>query len=91
MTRQIPPIPCCRHGQRIVFEVDGSQPYTRDDGQIPDNSKYAEMVASDRHLKLRGYEGLPVPGSATTNSKTHARDLPREFLPALFQRFDVNG
>ncbi|MEV8211567.1 hypothetical protein AB0P40_42210, partial [Streptomyces sp. NPDC079189] len=44
------------HGQRVVLEVDGSQHYTRDRGQIPDTAKYAEMVAADRDLKLRGYE-----------------------------------
>ncbi|MFF1657752.1 hypothetical protein [Streptomyces sp. NPDC058255] len=44
------------HGQRVVLEVDGSQHYTRDRGRTPDTGKYADMVAADRDLKLRGYE-----------------------------------
>lgn len=78
------------HGQRVVFEVDGSQHYTRDDGQVPDSSKYAEMVAADRDLKLRGYEVFRF-GHDELRDLEHARSLLREFLPALFQRFDVNG
>ncbi|MFE9308149.1 hypothetical protein ACFYM5_10665 [Streptomyces sp. NPDC006706] len=78
------------HGQRVVFEVDGSQHYTRDDGQVPDSSKYAEMVAGDRDLKLRGYEVFRF-GHDELRDFEYARNLLWEFLPALFQRFDVNG
>ncbi|MDH6522115.1 hypothetical protein [Streptomyces sp. SAI-090] len=78
------------HAQRIVFEVDGSQHYTRDDGQLPDSSKYAEMVAGDRDLKLRGYEVFRF-GHDELKDAEYARGLLHEFLPALFQRFDVNG
>jgi very-short-patch-repair endonuclease len=78
------------HGQRIVLEVDGLQHYTRDRGQRPDNSKYAEMVAGDRDLKLRGYEVFRF-GHAELKVTADARALLERFLPDLFQRFDVNG
>ncbi|MGC0211984.1 MULTISPECIES: hypothetical protein [Streptomyces] len=78
------------HGQRVVLEVDGSQHYTRDDGQVPDSHKYAEMVAGDRDLKLRGYEVFRF-GHDELKDAENARPLLQEFLPALFQSFEVNG
>ncbi|MFF4755241.1 AbiJ-related protein [Streptomyces sp. NPDC002514] len=78
------------HGQRVVLEVDGSQHYTRDDGQVPDSYKYAELVAGDRELKLRGYEVFRF-GHDELRDTERARLLLQEFLPALFQRFEVNG
>ena len=43
------------HSQRVVIEVDGKQHYANDDGTASPRL-YAEMVAPDRELKLRGYE-----------------------------------
>jgi len=43
------------HSQRVVIEVDGKQHYANDDGTASPRL-YAEMVAADRELKLRGYE-----------------------------------
>ncbi|WP_225884568.1 hypothetical protein [Streptomyces sp. fd1-xmd] len=77
------------HGQRIVLEVDGSQHYTRDRGQRPDTAKYAETMAADRDLKLRGYEVFRF-GHDELKDATAARGLLEQFLPALFQRFNVS-
>ncbi|WP_244298495.1 endonuclease domain-containing protein [Micromonospora cremea] len=40
---------------RIVIECDGIQHYA-DDLPRADSRRYAEMVAEDRALRLRGYE-----------------------------------
>ncbi|MFE5372766.1 hypothetical protein [Streptomyces mirabilis] len=63
---------------------------TRDDGQVSDSHKYVEMVAGDRDLKLRGYEVFRF-GHDELRDAESARTLLQEFLPALFQRFEVNG
>ncbi|WP_330323285.1 hypothetical protein [Streptomyces anulatus] len=78
------------HGQRIVLEVDGSQHYTRDRGQRPDTAKYAETMAADRDLKLREYEVFRF-GHDELKDATAARVLLEQFLPALFQRFNVSS
>jgi very-short-patch-repair endonuclease len=41
--------------QRVVIEVDGRQHYADDNGRAS-TSRYAEMVAEDRRLRLSGYE-----------------------------------
>ncbi|MFJ9683999.1 hypothetical protein ACIRP2_39310 [Streptomyces sp. NPDC101194] len=78
------------HRQRIVLEVDGSQHYTRDRGQRPDTAKYAEMVAADRDLRLRGYEVFRF-GHDELEEPHDAHALMERFLPALFQRFDAGA
>jgi very-short-patch-repair endonuclease len=40
---------------RVVIECDGVQHYAGDDGRA-ELRRYAEMVAEDRALRLRGYE-----------------------------------
>lgn len=76
------------HGQRVVLEVDGSQHYTRDHGRTPDTAKYAEMVAQDRDLKLRGYEVFRF-GHDELARYEDAEALLRQFLPDMFRRFRV--
>ncbi|MGV9967616.1 AbiJ-related protein [Streptomyces olivaceus] len=76
------------HRQRVVLEVDGSQHYTRGRGQCPDTAKYAEMMAADRDLKLRGYEVFRF-GHDELEDARDAQALMERFLPALFQRFDA--
>ncbi|MET8310697.1 DUF559 domain-containing protein [Micromonospora sp. NPDC005173] len=44
-----------RNHVRIVIECDGKQHYADDDGRA-NPRKYAEMVAEDRALRVRGYE-----------------------------------
>ncbi|MFD7163729.1 hypothetical protein [Streptomyces violascens] len=78
------------HGQRIVLEVDGSQHYTRDRGQRPDSAKYAEMMAADRDLKLRGYEVFRF-GHDELEEAREAQALLEQFLPILFQRFEIRA
>ncbi|MCX5318115.1 hypothetical protein [Streptomyces sp. NBC_00154] len=78
------------HGQRVVLEVDGSQHYTRDRGRTPDTAKYAEMVAADRDLKLRGYEVFRF-GHDELERPDDAQALLRQFLPELFRRFRVSS
>lgn len=58
------------HRIRIVIECDGRQHYADETGRA-DSGRYAEMVAEDRELRLRGYEvyrfggGELIEGSAT--------------------------
>ncbi|WP_314223550.1 AbiJ-related protein [Streptomyces zaehneri] len=78
------------HGQRVVLEVDGSQHYTRDHGRTPDTAKYAEMVAADRDLKLRGYEVFRF-GHDELKRLDAAQDLLRQFIPDMFRRFRVSS
>ncbi|MEU6463109.1 hypothetical protein [Streptomyces sp. NPDC046976] len=78
------------HGQRIVLEVDGSQHYSRDHGRTPDTVKYAEMVAGDRDLRLRGYEVYRF-GHDELRERASAHTLLSRFLPELFQCYGVNS
>ncbi|GGX62323.1 hypothetical protein GCM10010324_03820 [Streptomyces hiroshimensis] len=76
------------HGQRVVLEVDGSQHYTRDHGRTPDTSKYAEMMAGDRNLKLRGYEVYRF-GHDELRDESAAHSVLERFLPELLRRYGV--
>ncbi|MFE1612653.1 hypothetical protein ACH4KC_12070 [Streptomyces griseoaurantiacus] len=76
-------------GQRVVLEVDGSQHFTRDRGRTPDTAKYADMVAADRDLKLRGYEVFRF-GHDELKDLGAAQVLLRQFLPDMFRRFRVS-
>ncbi|MEV6653934.1 hypothetical protein [Streptomyces sp. NPDC051219] len=78
------------HGQRVVLEVDGSQHYTRDRGRTPDTAKYAEMVAADRDLKLRGYEVFRF-GHDELKRLDDAQALLLQFLPDMFRHFRVSS
>jgi very-short-patch-repair endonuclease len=40
---------------RVVLEVDGQHHYANNNGKASP-SKYAEMMAEDRKIRLRGYE-----------------------------------
>lgn len=42
------------HNVRVVIEVDGKQHFA--DGDVASPSKYAEMAAEDRRLRLAGYD-----------------------------------
>lgn len=76
------------HRQRVVLEVDGSQHYTRDRGRTPDSSKYAEMMAGDRDLKLRGYEVYRF-GHDELRDEAAAHSLLERFFPELLRRYGV--
>ncbi|MFJ3439360.1 hypothetical protein ACIPMU_38300 [Streptomyces cyaneofuscatus] len=75
-------------GQRVVLEVDGVQHYTRDDGRTPDTAMYADMVAADRDLKLRGYEVFRF-GHDELKRPEDAKKLLLQFIPDMFSRFRV--
>jgi very-short-patch-repair endonuclease len=65
---------------RIVIECDGRQHYADEAGRA-DPQRYAEMVAEDRELRLRGYEVYRFGGAELTEgSATDAR------LAAFFDR-----
>jgi hypothetical protein len=52
--------------------------------------KYADMVAADRDLKLRGYEVFRF-GHDELQHLDAAQALPRQFLPDMFRRFKVSN
>ncbi|MCP2170092.1 hypothetical protein LX83_006980 [Goodfellowiella coeruleoviolacea] len=64
---------------RVVIECDGVQHYANDNGSASPR-RYAEMVAEDRELRLRGYEvhrfggrnyrNRTMPGSCSAGSST---------------------
>ncbi|WP_216363025.1 hypothetical protein [Nocardia farcinica] len=60
---------------RIVIEVDGKQHYA--DGEAASPARYAEMVAEDRALRLRGYEVFRFGGY----------ELAQTGAPAMVRRF----
>ncbi|MFE0378270.1 hypothetical protein ACFW1M_22390 [Streptomyces inhibens] len=78
------------HGQHVVLEIDGSQHYTRDYGCTPDAAKYAETVAADRDLKLRGYEVFRF-GHDELKRFDDAQALMWLFLPNMFRHFRVSS
>jgi hypothetical protein len=62
--------------QRVVIEVDGKQHYA--DGNTASPSRYSEMVAEDRKLRLAGYEVYRFGGyelTATLGSEEMVRDF----------------
>ncbi|MYV40867.1 hypothetical protein GT030_18840 [Streptomyces sp. SID1328] len=79
---------CCPSGSGVVLEVDGVQHYTRGDGRTPDTAKYADMVAADRDLKLRGYEVFRF-GHDELKRPEDAKKLLLQFIPDMFSRFKV--
>ncbi|MFM9494971.1 hypothetical protein ACKI1Q_15305 [Streptomyces galilaeus] len=74
------------YGQRVVLEVDGVQHYTRDNGRTPDTAKYADMVAADRDLKLRGYEVFRF-GHDELKQPEDVKKLLLQFIPDMLSRF----
>lgn len=64
--------------QRIVLEIDGKQHYA--DGDLASPRLYAEMVAADRELRLRGYEIYRFGGHELSSNRT------AEVAAAFFER-----
>jgi very-short-patch-repair endonuclease len=75
------------NGVRVVIEVDGAQHYSNPDGRA-DCSRYAEMVAADRDLKLYGYEVFRFGGAELQGNS--APGLVKSFFELLFKRFGIN-
>lgn len=70
-------------GVRVVLEVDGQQHYADEDGRASP-SRYAEMVALDRDLRLFGYEVYRF-GGAELSSDSAADVLVADFVSRLFR------
>jgi hypothetical protein len=69
---------------RIVIECDGNQHYADHNGRA-DPSRYAEMVAEDRELRLRGYEVYRFGGAELTDT-TATRGRLAAFFDRLAER-----
>lgn len=73
------------HRVRVVIECDGRQHYARPDGSAsPD--LYAEMVAEDREVRLRGYEVFRFGGAELVN-RAMAIPMIENFFERLAQRY----
>lgn len=59
---------------RIVIECDGRQHYADETGRA-DSQRYAEMVAEDRELRLRGYEVYRFGGAELVDTPVASRGL----------------
>ncbi|WP_093573662.1 hypothetical protein [Amycolatopsis rubida] len=69
---------------RIVIECDGRQHYTDKTGR-GDSQKYAEMVAEDRELRLRGYEVYRFGGAELVDTPAASQRL-TTFFDRLAER-----
>jgi very-short-patch-repair endonuclease len=75
------------HRIRIVIECDGRQHYADDSGRA-DTHRYAEMVAEDRDLRLRGYEVYRFGGAELTEGPATDRLL-AAFFDRLAERYST--
>jgi very-short-patch-repair endonuclease len=75
------------NGTRIVIEVDGQQHYS-DVGSKADPRKYAAMVASDRDLRLAGYDVYRF-GAAELVSPSGST-VTAEFFERLFRAYRLS-
>lgn len=69
---------------RVVIECDGVQHYANRDGEASPR-QYAEMVAEDRELRLRGYEVYRF-GGYELKDKARASHLISSFFDSLAER-----
>jgi len=69
---------------RVVIECDGIQHYA-DEARRADPRRYAELVAEDRELRLRGYEVYRFGGHELTDDARPAALLTR-FFDSLAER-----
>ncbi|SES40044.1 hypothetical protein [Lentzea albida] len=72
---------------RIVIECDGRQHYADEAGRA-DSQRYAEIVAEDRELRLRGYEVYRFGGAELTDSPATSRRL-ASFFDRLAERYST--
>lgn len=89
------------YGVRIVIEVDGRHHYSspergNPDKAIADPSRYAEMAAEDRRLRLKGYEVYRFGGGefSDVNMETwsvvmHSRQFIEDFFDQLLKKHRV--
>jgi very-short-patch-repair endonuclease len=70
---------------RIVIECDGRQHYANETG-LADSQRYAEMVAEDRELRLRGYEVYRFGGAELVDIPATSHRL-TTFFDRLTERY----
>ncbi|MDO9300827.1 MAG: hypothetical protein Q7T89_05560 [Anaerolineales bacterium] len=75
-----------RNATRIVIEIDGAQHYSDDGRASP--SRYAEMVAEDRRIRILGYEIYRF-GGAEFKSPEQASKTIATFFDELFARHKI--
>ncbi|WP_281256045.1 hypothetical protein [Amycolatopsis australiensis] len=75
-------------GIRVVIECDGVQHYANPSTRRADPRRYAEMVAEDRELRLRGYEVYRFGGDELTDTQTNQQRL-TTFFDRLADRYSV--
>lgn len=73
-------------GGRVVIEVDGIQHYS-DNGRLASTRKYSQLVASDRKLKLAGYDVYRFSGAELIGE--NALDRIKNFFISLFTRYGI--
>ncbi|TQF04397.1 hypothetical protein E6W39_21950 [Kitasatospora acidiphila] len=71
---------------RIVIELDGAQHYSDLETKRADPDRYAELVAEDRQLRLRGYEVYRFGGAELVN-RASASALLDDFFAQLTARY----
>jgi hypothetical protein len=71
------------HSIRVVLEVDGAHHYSKGGRASP--KKYAEMVASDRELRLSGYDVYRFGASELEGPQREA--TVKNFFGELFRRY----
>jgi len=71
---------------RVVIELDGLQHYADPETQVASPQRYAEMVAEDRQLRLRGYEVFRFGGAEVTD-RDSATTMLDEFFDQLAARY----
>lgn len=69
---------------RVIIEVDGKQHYA--DGDVASTTRYAEMVAEDRKLRLAGYEVYRFGGAELHPEDPDAPARVQRFFDALLDR-----
>lgn len=86
------------HNVRIVIEVDGKHHYA--DGEKASPSKYADMVAEDRQLRLAGYELYRFGGSEFEDSRLEngkytigevSKKVATDFFLKLFEKHNITA
>lgn len=78
--------------KRVLIEIDGKQHYSTNN--MVDVGKYAEMVAFDRELKLRGYEVFRFGGGEFYNHNhspvQNSHTIVENFFNKLFRLYEVS-
>jgi len=73
------------HRARVVIECDGKQHYADADGRA-DPRQYADMMRTDRDLRLKGYEVYRF-GGAELAGDSGAQHLLNAFFDRLHERY----